>query len=372
MADQPATTAPIPTDARTPPPAVWHYLANLKGEERLAWRLADVGDRPNADERNLPHEYPFGWFVVDYSDELAVGEVKSIRYFGQELAMWRGEDGKPRVIDAYCAHYGANMAHGGKVAGNLLECPFHAWRYDDQGAVREIPYARVIPPQARRKDCVPSWPTAEVNNQILVWYHPDRVAPLWEPLAIDEIGNPDWTDYTRFEWAVFTSLENMADNGIDISHFRFVHGAPSVPDYKMSFEGLRRSVLAEIKFNTPRGHVEGAIDSFNVGPGQGFVRFTGISETVLVSGVTPVDRDHLKVRFAFTQPRAQAEGPGANLAKALIRDICTQLDQDKVILDRHKRMEPPLVCDGDGPFSRNRQYYSQFFVSRNPAPKIAA
>jgi len=367
MADQ-----PDPASARTPPPAVWYYLENLKGEERLAWRLADVKDRPSADERNLPHEYPFGWFVIDYSDELAIGEVKSIRYFGQELALWRGEDGKARVLDAYCAHYGANMAHGGKVSGNLLECPFHAWRYDDEGRVLDIPYAKVIPPQAKRKDCVPSWPTAEVNNQILVWYHPDRIAPQWEPVVFAETQDPDWTPYAKFEWFVYTSLENMADNGIDISHFKYVHGAPFVPEYRMSFEGRSRSVVADIKFNTPRGLVEGAITSITHGPGQSTSRFTGISETLLVSGVTPVDRDVLKVRFAFTQPKAQAEGPGANLARALIRDICTQLDQDKVILDRHKRMEPPLVCDGDGPFGRNRQYYSQFFASRNPSPKIAA
>ena len=28
------------------------------------------------------------------------------------------------MLDAYCAHYGANMAFAGKVHGNLLECPF--------------------------------------------------------------------------------------------------------------------------------------------------------------------------------------------------------------------------------------------------------
>ncbi len=364
MADYDAST-----DARTPLPAVWHYLANLQGAERDAWRLADVRDRPSAEERNLPDEYPFGWFVVGYSDELDKGEVKSIRYFGKELALWRGHDGVPRVIDAYCVHYGANMAHGGKVHDNYLECPFHAWRYDGEGAVKEIPYARVIPPQARRKDCVPSWPTQEANGQIWVWYHPDRIAPLWDLMIFDEVGHPDWTPYKKFEWNVFSGIEHMADNGVDISHFRFVHGASTVPDYKISYTGIQRAVLAEIKLNTPRGIVEGKIDALSQGPGQAWVKFSGLSETLMVSGITPVDRDHLKVRFAFTQPKAQA---GSRLAEALIADICSQLDQDKVILDRHKRMDPPLICDGDGPFGRNRVYYSQFFVSTNPTSKLAA
>jgi hypothetical protein len=58
----------------------------------------------------------------------------------------------------------------------------------------------------------------------------------------------------------------------------------------------------------------------------------------------------------------------AGLAKALIKDICKQFDQDKVILDRHRRVEPPLVCNGDGPFGRNRVYYSQFYAGHAPAP----
>ena len=60
--------------------------------------------------------------------------------------MWRGEDGQVRIIDAYCKHLGAHMGHGGKVHGNLLECPFHAWRYDgEEGVVKESPLLQIDP-----------------------------------------------------------------------------------------------------------------------------------------------------------------------------------------------------------------------------------
>jgi hypothetical protein len=119
--------------------------------------------------------------------------------------------------------------------------------------------------------------------------------------------------------------------------------------------------------------VDAAISSYSFGPGQGYVKFSGLSDTMLVPAVTPVDRDHVKAFYAFTQPRAEAEGPMAGLAKALIKDICKQFDQDKVILDRHRRVEPPLVCNGDGPFGRNRVYYSQFYAghARTPIPEAA-
>jgi len=80
----------VMTDARTTPAAVWTKLAELKGDDLIAWRTALVEGRPSADERKLDAAFPFGWFAVSYSDELAVGEVKPVRYFARDLVLWRG------------------------------------------------------------------------------------------------------------------------------------------------------------------------------------------------------------------------------------------------------------------------------------------
>lgn len=364
----------IKTDVEADPhnTATRAFLGDLSGEDLLAWRMADAPDRPSADARNMQPEFPMGWFCVSYSDELAKGEVKALRYFGRDLALWRGEDGQARVIDAYCAHYGANMAVGGKVHGNLLECPFHAWRWDETGACKEVPYSRAIPPRAKKADCVPSWPTAEMNGQILVWYHPDREAPHWDPVDFPDAGLPDWTEYRKYEWFTYTALENMADNAVDVSHFKYVHGAKTVPEYEFEFDGITRRITSYLKLHTPKGEVNGKIESVNHGPGQGFVRFSGLTDTILVTGTCPVERDVTHSRFAFSQPKANADGPTAGLTRAIVKDITRQFDQDKVILDRHIRMEPPMVCQGDGPFARNSLYYSQFYASRNKDKPQAA
>lgn len=348
------------------------FLGDLSGDELLAWRMADHPDRPDADERNMQREFPMGWFCVCYSDELAKGEVKLLRYFGQDLALWRGEDGQARVIDAYCKHYGANMGVGGKVHGNMLECPFHAWRWNGDGSCGDIPYSRAIPPKAKKADCVPSWPIAEMNGQMLVWYHPDREAPHWEPVEFPDAGLPDWTEYRKYEWLTYTALENMADNAVDVSHFKYVHGAKTVPEYEFEFDGITRRITSYLKLHTPRGEVNGKIESVNHGPGQGFVRFSGLTDTILVTGTCPVERDVTHSRFAFSQPKANADGPTAGLTRAIVKDITRQFDQDKVILDRHRRIEPPMACQGDGPFSRNTLYYSQFYASRNREKPQAA
>ena len=49
-------------------------------------------------------------------------------------------------------------------------------------------------------------------------------------------------------------------------------------------------------------------------------------------------------------------------ARAIIRDVNKQLDQDKVIWDR-MRFEPnPVICDGDGPIPQFRQWYSRYYA----------
>lgn len=359
------------TDARTAPVAVWKMLSELKGEALAQWRVAEVRNRPTPEERGIDLPFPLGWFALGYSDELKAGEAVPLRYFGRELVMWRGEDGKVRVLDAYCRHLGAHLGYGGRVSGNLIECPFHAWRYDGQGVVQEIAYSPSIPPQVKRP-CPHQWVVEEANGFIWTWYHPHGEAPKWALDHYPETSDPAWTEYQRHEWFVYGPLQSMAENGVDSAHFQFVHGTAGFPDAEIHWDGQRRSGIVSAKMGTPAGEVDGRIVNGQNGPGQAYTRFEGISETLLVAAITPIDRDRVHARFAFTQPRAQAEGAGAGLARALIRDICKQFDQDKVIWDRQAYLHDAIICAGDGPIARYRRYYQQFYAEQPPAPAQAA
>ena len=97
-------------------------------------------------EREYPfHPYPIGWFQVAYSDDVKPGDVLPLKYFGRDLVLFRGEDGKAAVMDAFCPHLGAHLGHGGKVNGNCIRCPFHAWEFDTEGECVSVPYAKKIP-----------------------------------------------------------------------------------------------------------------------------------------------------------------------------------------------------------------------------------
>ena len=62
-------------------------------------------------------------------------------FSGLNLAVFRGEDGQAYVLDAYCPHMGANLAVGGVVKGNCIQCPFHGWQFrGEDGKCTTIPY----------------------------------------------------------------------------------------------------------------------------------------------------------------------------------------------------------------------------------------
>jgi phenylpropionate dioxygenase-like ring-hydroxylating dioxygenase large terminal subunit len=82
---------------------------------------------------------PFGWYGVAFSEELPAGEVKILRYVGQELVAFRSESGQARVVDAHCPHLGAHLGHGGEVVGENIRCPFHHWEFDGEGVCQKVP-----------------------------------------------------------------------------------------------------------------------------------------------------------------------------------------------------------------------------------------
>jgi phenylpropionate dioxygenase-like ring-hydroxylating dioxygenase large terminal subunit len=82
-----------------------------------------------APEAAAPAKFAKGWYLVCWSADLEPSQVKPLRYFGKNYVLFRGEDGKATLLDAHCPHLGAHLGYGGRVEGNDIICPFHAWRF---------------------------------------------------------------------------------------------------------------------------------------------------------------------------------------------------------------------------------------------------
>jgi 3-ketosteroid 9alpha-monooxygenase subunit A len=301
--------------------------------------------------------YANGWFGVAYGDELAPGQVMPLSYFGRELVMFRGSDGKANVLDAFCPHLGAHLGYGGKVEGDSIVCPFHAWRFDGCGGCTAVPYAKKIPPKAKMR----AWPARELNGLILIWHHADGAPPSWEPPALSEYGHEEWTPYEQRRWQVKTRNQEMAENAVDSAHFHFLHGTMNMPESHAEAQGPVLHVRSTTGMSTPRGGVDGMVESISYGFGYSTVRFTGIVETLLVSTMTPIDDETIDVRFSFTLKKLPDKDVTKSVGKAFIREVTRQLEQDIPIWEHKVYWDHPVLCDGDGPIGLFRKWSRQFY-----------
>ena len=311
---------------------------------------------------------PFGWFPVAYSNELEVGEVKPNFLFDQHQVLFRTESGEAKLLDAFCPHLGAHFGHGGKVVGEHIACPFHAWELDGEGIVKNIPYAKSIPPRARKGACVHSYPVQERNKMIWAWYHPRRIQPTFDIADVPEFSDPNWTELETYEWEINAHIQEMGENAVDIAHFVYVHSSFYMPKAKIELDGHLR--VTEMTAKTPKIDEQGNIDmmqmedshliSRNWGPGMSSQTFDRAFRTVMMGTMAPISATRMKLRFAFTKPKDISEQFNI-LTDGLIAEVVRQVGHDMVIWENKLYRDNPMLCDGDGPIAKYRKWFSQFY-----------
>ena len=330
--------------------------------------------QPRSERIGLP--IPFGWYCVGYADELAPGDLRGVRYFGEDLVLYRTQEGRAHLVTAFCPHLGANLAHGGRVLDKGLRCPFHGWVFGDAGEAVEIPYAEKIPALARKADCLHHLPLEERGEFLFAWYHPSGDPPSFELAHFAELESGEWTACRRKQWRIATHVQESGENAVDTAHFRAVHNTGELlTQGEVTFEGVRRESLIQVAHQRvdsdgPIGEkdteaVAGQIHSVNIGPGVAWNRNYGI-DLLMIGLPTPIDPDLMEFRFAISVPRADAE-KNAEITELVLAGAFEQIEQDIPIWE-HKRYEPrPLLCDGDGPIAKYRKWFRHFYVTEDPS-----
>ena len=307
-----------------------------------------------------PFPVPFGWFQVGWPGDVAPGEAKPLRFFGGHQVLWRDEDGVAHVQDAFCPHLGAHLAHGGKVVKCEIACPFHGWRFDGEGTNTLIPYSG----RTNAKGRLRTFPTIERNGLIMAWYHPFGDAPKWEIPEVAEFNDPEhFTAVQTRHYTIEAPWQDLAENGVDSAHFRFVHNTEQVPELRgYDVDGPRTSMRSLQKFPTPRGVVDGTIDADSWGPGFSVIHFGGIVDTVLMGCNTPVSANSCEMRFTFTVRKLGDDALDSTVGDAFVNEVHNQVIQDTPIWENKAYLARPALADTDGPFTKFRKWASQFYA----------
>ena len=156
---------------------------------------------------------------------------------------WRGatRPGSCTCRTPFCPHLGAHLGHGGTVDGCEIVCPFHGWKFDAEGVNTDIPYSERI----NKKGTLRTYPGRRAQRRV-AWSGTTptpTVEPQWEIPELPEFnGDPEWSHGDPHRAHVDAPWQEMAENGVDSAHFRYVHNTAEVPvmeSYETGFPGTQ-------------------------------------------------------------------------------------------------------------------------------------
>lgn len=297
-------------------------------------------------------EFPNGWFGIGFASDLEPQEVRALNLFGQDVVLYRGRSGEAHLLDAYCPHLGAHLGHGGKVAGENVVCPFHAWSFDGTGQCTNVPYSDEIPADSG----IRAWPLRERNGLLFAWYHAEGKEPDWEISELPEFSDPGHR-IAGIRCTHFTShVQDVVENGVDLPHFRVVHqwDADQVewsthgPEYRMAY---RIETMRDKKRDAPEIH------STTQGPGYTFTTFAGSLRGVSTHAMTQVEPGVFQLLQIYVYHKDIPD----DACEAAMEGSSYEWASDIPIWENKKILLKPLLTADDGPVSAYRRWFNQFY-----------
>jgi phenylpropionate dioxygenase-like ring-hydroxylating dioxygenase large terminal subunit len=158
---------------------------------------------------------PASWYYAGRLEDFADGPVRFGLPGGNSYVIFCPADGQPAVLDARCAHMGADLAEG-CVANGRLVCPLHGWEYSGDGKCAHIPASAEIPKFARQ----PSFPV-EVRSGHVFFFN--RLKARFPLPFFEGVKDSDLLAPRCFEFTVDAPWYLVSANGFDVQHFRCAH-----------------------------------------------------------------------------------------------------------------------------------------------------
>src|SRR5436853_5026524 len=97
-------------------------------------RLTRVG--PGTSGGDFMRRY---WHPAALAEELPPGGAPiPLRLLGEDLTLFRDQQGRPGLLAIHCSHRGADLSYG-RIEDGGLRCLYHGWLYDVEGRCLEQP-----------------------------------------------------------------------------------------------------------------------------------------------------------------------------------------------------------------------------------------
>lgn len=314
------------------------------------------------------------WVFATPADAVAEpGDYVPVRVGRQSVIVVRGQDRQLRALANVCSHRGTPLVKDG---GNCVRfrCPYHAWTFDDEGALLSVPYSRSdevsFGPHRLEQFRVAEWHGlvfVSLNNDVEPFV--DRVSAIdayVSPLALQRLHH-DVTGVSTEVWQA--NWKAIYANAVDAySHFR-VHAETIEPvsptDATYYLAGSARATVSGGESNDRADHAIIAVPPSFVAIAYPDVllwqalRPVAVDRTEVVTGVAGEEP------FGSVQP---AHLPGWDAAF---------IDEDRTICERVQRgaaarFAPGPLLDIEQPLGDFHEYLTWRLTGAPPAPPVIA
>jgi phenylpropionate dioxygenase-like ring-hydroxylating dioxygenase large terminal subunit len=281
------------------------------------------------------------WFAVAWSREVAPGQLLARRLLGRDVVLWRSAQGIHCWRDL-CIHRGARLSLG-RVCGERLVCPYHAWEYNSSGQCVFIPSQPGQPPPAKAR----AHTYTAREHYGMVWVCLGQ--PVGDPPQFAYGDNPAFRLIQAGPYFFRAKGPRVIENFLDVAHFGFVHagllGDPQhseIEDYEVGM-GPHGPEAREIRIwqPDPDGTGKGALVTYHYWACApltvGLEKLHSDQRFAILAQVAPIDATNCELRLVMAMNYAH-DVPEENFVH--FQDQVTA--QDKVVVESQRPELLPL------------------------------
>lgn len=169
-------------------------------------------------------ERPAGAVLRHYWQPVALAEeldgkrpLRAVRLLGEDLVLFRDEDGRYGLLGRHCCHRGADLSFG-RLEDGGLRCAFHGWLFDAAGKCLEQPAepeGSTLHQRVQHK----AYPCVEKSGIIFAFMGSGSPPPF---PGLDCFRAPDAYTFA-FKGHVDCNWLQLLEVGIDPAHASFLH-----------------------------------------------------------------------------------------------------------------------------------------------------
>ena len=160
------------------------------------------------------------WQPIAGESEFDGKSIKPVRFFGEDLVLYKDLSSNFGLVDKHCAHRRADLSYGW-VEKCGIRCSYHGWLFDESGRCTEQPYDDIANPGTRLKErcAIKAYPVRAVAGMLWAYMGPDPAPelPVWEPFTwkngfVEVVGVDIPCNWLQCQ-----------ENSIDPVHFEWMH-----------------------------------------------------------------------------------------------------------------------------------------------------